>query len=411
MKLKHTYSLLSAALTLLRLIALSTYSIQAQADFELASNCPRGFELVADNKCELRTLYQFYTSTENRGVGGTRSNLPEYRDGFSPQQIDLGRLLFFDPILSGDKDLSCASCHQPDKGFSDGKARSVGANGKIGRRSAPTLWNSAFLSSFFWDARAKSLEQQALGPLFAPEEMNNTPSELLNSLKSNSVYQALFAAAFDEPSLSIDNLTIALSAFQSSLISLNSRYDEYAHGNHDALSDDEIAGMNVFRSFVARCSECHTPPLFTNNQIAVIGVPEKPGNAFDIGAENTFKLPKLKGGFKVPTLRNIAQTGPYMHAGNFETLKQATEFYNKGRGHAVSDELDLTIHWHISEPNLTERELDLIVTFMKTLSDEKFKPETPSKVPSGLTPIIHKINHKENTAPKQTAALSEKQTP
>ncbi len=411
MKLKPINILRGTAPVLLTLMVLSAYSIPAQADFELASNCPRGFELVADNKCELRTLYQFYTSTQNRGVGGTQSNLPKYRDGFSPQQIDLGRLLFFDPILSGDKDVSCASCHQPDKGFSDGKARSVGANGKIGQRSAPTLWNSAFLSSFFWDARAKSLEQQALGPLFAPEEMNNTPSKLLNSLKSNSVYQTLFATAFDEPSLSINNLTIALSAFQSSLISLNSRYDEYAHGNHEALTDDEIAGMNVFRSFVARCSECHTPPLFTNNQIAVIGVPEKLGTAFDIGAENTFNLPKLKGGFKVPTLRNIAQTGPYMHAGNFETLKQATEFYNKGRGHAVSDELDLTIHWHISEPNLTERELDLIVIFMKTLSDEKFKPETPSKVPSGLTPVFHKIDQNENTELKPTTTLSTKRAP
>jgi len=365
-------------------------SSAAQDKVELSSNCPKGFELVKGNKCELRTLYQFYTSTQNRGVGGTQSNLPAHRDGFSPQQIDLGRFLFFDPLLSGNQSVSCASCHHPDKGFADDKPVSIGINGLMGKRSAPSLWNSAFLSTFFWDARAKSLEQQALGPLYAPNEMNNTPDNLLKSLSNNEHYRRFFAEAFEGPnSLSIENLTIALTAFQTSLISLNSRYDEYAHGNHNALNDDEVAGLNVFRSFVARCSECHTPPLFTNNQIAVIGVPEKPGSEFDIGAEKTFGLPKLKGGFKVPSLRNIAETGPYMHSGNFKTLKEATEFYNKGRGHAVPDGLDLTIHWHISEPDLSDHELDLVVTFMKTLSDEKFKPEIPTRVPSGLTPINH----------------------
>ena len=388
----------------------STAATPSNNGFELASECPRGFQLLSPNRCELRTLYQFYTSTQGRGVGGTQTHLPPHRDGFSPQQIDLGRLLFFDPLLSGDHRLSCASCHHPDKGFADGKARSIGANGQPSKRSAPSLWNSAFLTSFFWDARSQKLEQQALGPLYAPEEMNNTPTSLLSSLRGNTTYQTLFADAFGEqynasskqkpldankPSLNVDNIVTALTAFQTSLISLNSRYDEYAHGNHDALSDEEIAGMNVFRSFVARCSECHTPPLFTNNQIAVIGVPEKPGDKFDVGAEKTYGMAKLKGGFKVPSLRNIAETGPYMHAGNFDTLREATEFYNLGRGHAVPQGMNLTIHWHISEPELSDQELDLIVTFMKTLSDDKFKPEIPLKVPSGLTPIEH--NNKQIT--------------
>jgi len=362
--------------------------LATDTSFELATRCPQGFQLVVGNRCELRTLYQFYSSTQNRGVGGTHSNLPPHRDGFSPQQIDLGRYLFFDPLLSGDQSLSCASCHHPDKGFTDGKALSIGSNGKTSKRSAPSLWNSAFLNRFFWDARAETLEQQAIGPLTAAGEMNNTPAKLLSSLNQNIRYQRLFQNAFeDAETIQLKHVLNALAAFQSSLISLNSRYDEYAHGNHDALNEDEIAGMNVFRSFVARCSECHTPPLFTNNQVAVIGVPEAQGQAFDVGAEQTFGLAKLKGGFKVPSLRNIAETGPYMHAGNFNTLREATEFYNKGRGHAVPEGVDLTIHWHISEPDLSEHELDLIVSFMKTLSDDKFKPEIPSYVPSGLPPI------------------------
>lgn len=360
----------------------------AKSTFKLATLCPKGFQLVESNRCELRTLYQFYTSTQNRGIGGTHTNLPAHRDGFSPQQIDLGRYLFFDPLLSGDQSLSCASCHHPDKGFADGKSHSIGANGNKSKRSAPSLWNTSFLSKFFWDARANSFEQQVIGPLTAANEMNNTPTRLLSSLNQNANYKRMFKSAFKgSQSIELSQVLTALAAFQSSLISLNSRYDEYAHGNHDALNEEEIAGMNVFRSFVARCSECHTPPLFTNNQIAVIGVPEATDQEFDIGAERTFGLKKLKGGFKVPSLRNIAETGPYMHAGNFKTLREATEFYNKGRGHAVPKGLELTIHWHINEPDLSEQELDQIVSFMKTLSDDKFKPEIPSHLPSGLQAV------------------------
>ena len=112
---------------------------------------------------------------------------------------------------------------------------------------------------------------------------------------------------------------------------------DIVHGYHDALTPPEVEGLNVFRSFVARCAECHMPPLFTTQQVAVIGAPEPPGRELDIGAEKTFNAPKLKGGFKVPTLRNIAMTAPYMHSGAFENLRDTAEFYNKGRGHAIPD--------------------------------------------------------------------------
>ncbi len=362
-----------------------------QSAFILSNQCPRGFSLEAGNRCELRTLYQFYSSTQGRGVGGTQTALPAYRDGFSPQQIDLGRLLFFDPVLSADHSLSCASCHQTDKAFTDGLARSVGLNGIEGERSAPSLWNSAFLTSFNWDARANSLEQQVQAPLFSAHEMGNSPEALLATLRENKYYPQLFKTAFGSgptSALSLANIYRALAAFQSSLISLNSRYDQYAHGNHEALNAEEIAGMNVFRSFVARCSECHTPPLFTNNQVAVIGVPEPDDRPFDLGAETTFEERKLRGGFKVPTLRNIVKTAPYMHQGNFTKLREATEFYNKGRGHAVPEDNPLYIHWHISEPDLSDREIDLIVTFMGALNDEKFMPTIPQQVPSGF-PVGH----------------------
>ena len=372
------------------LIALSFTPVQsAEGTFTLADKCPASFALDNNNQCRLRNLYQLYDSLQDRGLGGLKTALPEHRDGFSPQQIDLGRLLFFDPVLSADKNLSCANCHNPRLGFSDGMDRSVGARGQVSQRSAPTLWNSAFLKVFFWDARAHSLEEQAIGPLFSDKEMANTPEQLLANLSQVEAYPELFEQAFpdSQDALAIDNIVTALSAFQSSLISLNSAYDRYAHGDAKALSPHELEGLNVFRSFVARCSQCHTPPLFTNQQVAVIGTPEPTGLPRDIGAAETFNAKRLTGGFKVPTLRNIARTAPYMHSGRFATLREAAEFYTKGRGHAVPEGEELLLHWHISDPKLTDTELDRLVDFMGALSDESFMPETPSQVPSGLLNI------------------------
>jgi cytochrome c peroxidase len=358
----------------------------ATDEFVLSTSCPPGFEKTSSGVCELRTLYQFYDSLGNHGLGGTRTGLPRHRDGFTPQQIDLGRYLFFDPVLSRDGTLSCASCHDPAHGLSDGRPRSIGINGADVGRAAPTLWNVAFLKRFFWDARASSLEEQATGPLYSPLEMGNTPTRLLQSLNDNAIYRRLFERAFPDQRGAITERQVltALTAFETSLISLNSRYDRYVHGHEAALSEREIEGLNVFRSFVARCSECHTPPLFTNEQIAVIGMPEPAGRAFDVGAEAILASPKLKGGFKVPTLRNIARTAPYSHSGAFTDLRSVVEFYNRGRGNAVPKDLPLYLHWHISDPQLTDTEVDRLVDFLHALTDETFLPPVPARVPSGL---------------------------
>lgn len=356
----------------------------------LSQSCPPSFERLADGTCRLRVLYEFYDSLQGRGVGGTRTSLPPHRDGFRPEQIDLGRYLFFDPLLSGDGTLSCASCHRPDRGFADGRPRSIGIHGLDAGRAAPTLWNVAFLQTFFWDARVSSLEAQASGPLFSPREMGSEPAQLLARLNANAEYRRLFRAAFrDTPGEGITESQVytALAAFQTSLISFNSRYDRYAQGHAAALSERELEGLNVFRSFVARCAECHTPPLFTNGQVAVIGAPEPAGRPFDVGAEKTFAAAKLRGGFKVPTLRNIARTAPYMHSGAFATLRETVEFYNKGRGNAVPKDQSLYLHWHISSPDLTEREVDRLVDFLGALTDETFTPVIPRRVPSGLPPL------------------------
>jgi cytochrome c peroxidase len=387
--------MITRLLTLVSLALIFPVSVSASPSVSivLRENCPPSFEKMPDGGCKLVTLYGFYDSVQGAGLGGTQTSLPQHRDGFTPQQIDLGRYLFFDPVLSKDGSISCASCHHPDQGFSDDLPRSIGMGGEELARAAPSLWNVVFLKKFFWDAHADTLEAQMLGPLYAPNEMGNTPNGLLATINSIPAYHALFKKAYPQrkgESIVLDEIYQSLAAFQTSLISLNSRYDRYAHGFHAALSENEIEGLNIFRSFVARCAECHTPPLFTNQQIAVIGAPEPEGMAIDVGAQKTFKEPRLKAGFKVPTLRNIDRTAPYMHSGSFDSLHAVAEFYNGGRGHAVPEGVDLQLHWHISSPDLSDYELDRLVDFMGTLTDESLKPQIPQWLPSGLTPISHK---------------------
>jgi cytochrome c peroxidase len=214
--------------------------------------------------------------------------------------------------------------------------------------------------------------------------MANTPAKLLTTINASANYQTLFKQITGRQHIELHDIYTALAAFEASLISLNSRYDWYAHGVSDALDANEIAGLNVFRSFVARCAECHTPPLFTNQQVAVLGVPEGKGAAFDVGNEAVSGEKTQRGGFKVPSLRNIALTAPYTHSGAFDNLHDMVKFYTKGRGHAVPKDQELLLHWHIWEPQLSDKEIDQVVAFLQTLTDTSFLPEVPRLLPSGL---------------------------
>lgn len=374
-------------------LGLVSLSLLAHAGpIQLSKQCPPSFELLASGKCKLRTLYDFYDSPDEHG--GVKVRLPDLGATYTPQQIDLGRQLFFDPLLSANKDLSCASCHQPDKGFADGRGVGLGARQLSGSRkeltrSVPTLWNVAFMKRLMWDGRAGSLEQQALMPLFNPDEMANNASQLQKDLDATPAYVDLFKQAFDGPP-TVGNLARALSAFQGSLVSFNSRYDRYAYGDTSALSDQEIRGYNVFRGFVARCSQCHIPPLFTDSELAVIGSPSLPGKTPDLGAGALSSDPSLQGAFRVPTLRNINFTAPYFHAGQFNTLKEVVHFYNDNRGHAAPEGEKLKIHWHIHMtrgPELSEQDEADIVAFLASLDDQSMTPATPKTAPSGLSVV------------------------
>jgi cytochrome c peroxidase len=367
--------------------------LPADTPIELARHCPAYFSPDPDGRCRLNSLYDLYPAV-NPQWGGYRVALPPRRDGFTPQQIDLGRYLFFDPVLSADDDLSCAHCHHPAFSMADGRPRSLGRHGHgIGparsggselARAAPALWNLAFQQQFFWDGRASSLEQQIETVLTTAEELASSPAQLVAKLEALPDYRRLFVQAFAVDGITFQQVQTALVAFETSLVSLNSAYDRYVHGAQGALNEQEINGLQIFRSFATRCSQCHTPPLFSSGQIVTTGVPAPPGLPFDVGAEAVTGEPSLRGAFKVPALRNIARSAPFMHAGQARSLAEAVDFYNHAPGHAVAERKDLVLHWHLVDARLRADEVLDLVAFLHTLTDETALPAIPQQVPSGL---------------------------
>jgi cytochrome c peroxidase len=319
----------------------------------------------------------------------------------TPEKVELGRLLFFDPILSDDNTLSCAHCHHPHLGFSDGLPRSRGRGGVgAGRertggieltRGAPSLWNTVYNHRQFWDGRAAHLEEQARMVITTPEEVNADPAELVRELKAIPEYRALFDKAFggkDGESITFKNITYAIAAFQRTLVSFNSRFDRYAAGDGSALSPQEKRGLKLFLSPKTRCNECHGIPTFANRDFKVIGVPNPNDGPADVAKPEAARGRGggPNGAFKIPTLRNIALTAPYMHNGVFETLEEVLDFYAGGGGRGLGLDVPLQDD-KIRKFTLTPQEKADLIAFLLALTDESAAPEIPARVPSGL-PVV-----------------------
>lgn len=317
----------------------------------------------------------------------------------TPEKVELGRLLFFDPVLSANNDLACASCHHPDYGFADGLPQAAGAGGagagpeRSGgvtlARNTPTLWNVAFTNALFWDGRVESLEYQALVPLNHADEMAVENNETLAAeLRAIPEYVDLFDAAFGgrEDGVTVENAVRALAAFQRSLLSQDSPFDKYAAGELEALTPAQRRGLTLFRSAALRCFECHTAPTFAGDTFRIIGVPDYPGLPADLGRAAVVADGE-EGAFKIPTLRNVALTAPYMHNGVFATLEEVIDFYAKGGGRARGL---TTIDPFVQGFELTEQETQDLIAFLYALTDESLLPELPARVPSDLE-VIHRI--------------------
>ncbi len=318
----------------------------------------------------------------------------------TPAKIELGRLLFWDPILSGDRGVACATCHHPDFAYADGRQLSVGIGGAgIGpgrrssgqphftKRSSMTILDTAFSGAvtgraadpskapMFWDSRASSLEQQARGPILAFEEMRGPAfdetrifPELVTRLEQTPGYVTRFADAFGSEGVSETTIVRAIAAFERTLVARGSSYDRYEQGDAGALSPAATRGLSVWNR--SGCGNCHSGPMFSDYQVHRIGAPDLPGVGRDPGAGN--------GGFRTPSLRNVTRTAPYMHSGAFATLDQVFAFY---------DRVDRRLDRRLDGVRAPERgEASDVKAFLAALSDGAIDRTIPTEVPSGLTP-------------------------
>ena len=285
------------------------------------------------------------------------------------EKIALGRKLFFDNNLSNDRTVSCASCHDPEKSWTNGLRYGVGVGGTEGHRNVPSLINVAYFRQLFWDGRAGSLEVQALFPILDPAEMAMPSREaILERLQEDPAYEPRFARAFAD-GMTVANMALALACYQRTILAGNAPYDRYIAGDKDAMSAAAVRGLEVF-SGRGKCAGCHVPPTFLDYSFYNLGVGMDSDDP-DLGRYHVFKMESAKGKFKTPTLRDIALTGPYMHDGSVDTLRETVELYDKGGipNRYLSNEVRRPLR-------LTDQEKQDLVTFLieGLTSDDKAKP-------------------------------------
>lgn len=354
---------------------------------------------------------------------GSISALPE--DYLSPadnptttEKMELGRLLFYDPILSGSKDVACASCHHPEFGYAESLPLSIGVNGQglserrrfvanndipFTKRNSQTLLNTAFNginengkyspsdAPMFWDLRAKGLEEQALMPIKTFEEMRGhgfkeeiIAGEIEQRLKSISEYRKLFKNVFGEKAITAVNISKALASFQRSLVANNSRFDKYMRGDKSAMSTREIEGMQLFLE--VGCARCHNGPMLSDYKTHVLGVVDNEQLAVsDSGFQRSYA-------FRTPSLRNLRFTRPYMHNGKIKELKEVMTFYEDLPGKDVPNKniQKERVDTLARMLKLEFRDINTILEFLSTLNDDQYDRKIPVSVPSGL-PVGGKI--------------------
>lgn len=324
----------------------------------------------------------------NESINGLQLPFPEI-EPVDADQAALGRLLFYDPVLSRNDNMSCASCHHPDQGFSDGRALAQGSHGEDLRRNVPSLWNVAYATSLFWDGRASSLEEQMLIPLTSEDEMGADIEEMLIQLREIDEYQTLFSGAFGgDQAITRDNVINAIASFQRTLVSQDSAFDRFAAGDFNALTGAQRRGFDVFRSAQTRCFECHAWANFTHNTFHVLGVPDADPDHPDLGRVETINAPDGTRSFRTPSLRNVALTAPYMHSGVFDTLEEVVAFYAGGGGTALG--VEVPVDEKVRGFNITEQQTADLVEFLFALTDEPSNLiAIPDRVPSGLPVVAH----------------------
>jgi cytochrome c peroxidase len=285
----------------------------------------------------------------------------------TPEKAALGRQLFFDPLLSGDNQMSCATCHLPEKAFGDGLARAQGHEGQTLTRNTQTVLNVGFFERLFWDGRSDSLEAQALLPIQSPDEMHQDLAELERELNALPGYVEQFRQIFGT-SVTSEGIARSLAAFQRTLVTKPSPLDRYLAGDETALSAEAKQGMELFVGG-AGCVRCHQGPLLSDGRFYWLGVSSQ-----DEGQAAWTGEPADRGRFRTPSLRNVAQTGPYMHDGSKQTLSEVVEYYYRGVPLTSSDGQPLDV-----QPLLGQSfsEIPYLVAFLEALTGEAPEIEPP----------------------------------
>lgn len=287
------------------------------------------------------------------------------------ETIALGRRLYYDPILSVDNSVSCATCHNPNTAFADPKPVSIGVGHKFGVRNSPTVLNSVYYSQQFWDGRAASLEKQAEGPVQNPVEMAHSLRGVAERLNASPEYRNEFERGFGPGAINFEKVEKAIASFERTLVSGNSPFDRWYYGHDEtALSDSAKRGFEVFRDpKKGNCAVCHTVnekyALFTDNKFHNIGVGVTDEKANDVGRFKESERPEDMGAFKTPSLRNVAITAPYFHDGSRKTLKEALDYYIGGGN--SNPNLDREMH---SLNFLTAQERVDLISFLESLTGE-----------------------------------------
>ncbi len=278
------------------------------------------------------------------------------------EKIALGKMLFFDPMLSRDSTIACASCHIQSLAFVDNKTFSLGVYDSVGFRNALSLTNVAYNNLFFWDGGVPSLELQVIAPIESPFEMNNVLDSVIEKLKTHPYYSERFLEVFGRPVDKV-SFTQSIATFERTLISFNSPFDKYHYYNETTLNEAQIRGKDLFFSSRTNCSNCHSLPNFTNNGFANNGLYEV---YTDMGRRRVTVQFNDDALFKIPTLRNVARTAPYMHDGSLPNLEAVVVHYNSGgSNHFNKSSL-------VKPLNLTAQEQADLIAFLESLTDDEF---------------------------------------
>ena len=299
---------------------------------------------------------------------------------YSKEKEELGKMLFFDPRLSESGQISCASCHDPELMWADGRRVAYGHDRQLGIRNTPTLVNIAYATSLFWDGRAKDLEDQVKFPIENPIEMNIHSKLAVKRIAKIKAYRPLFKQAFGEGKITQDKIDKAIATFERTLLSPPSRFDLFVKGKKDALSDSEVRGLHLFRT-KANCINCHNTSYFSDQKFHNVGLTYFDREYEDLGLYEITKNKEDVGKFKTPTLREVSQTAPYMHNGLFPTIRGVLNMYNAGmpnekwkeNGRGISPKKS----GMLTELNLSESELVDIENFLKSLHSLRYKMRPP----------------------------------